>query len=209
MQIARLEDALVAETRRRVDATTKLDDQAREQVYEMEQRLRQQLEQDNEKLQSRVGALESRLKELEERWTHDSAQQMESITQKAQEFSKALEQFQQEHDMERKARLRREGGLLQQVEHHAKEFEDRWNAERQERLDQVAKLEKILMEKETQREREQTSFQRRIEEELGFLRSEIELEVEERQAQDEQIVAALNRYTQQLQNGVSILGDDV
>jgi hypothetical protein len=204
-----LEDALVAETRRRVDATTKLDDQAREQIYEMEQRLREQLEQDNEKLQGRIGTLETRLLELEERWTRDSTQQMDSISQKAHEFSKSLEQFQQEHDMERKARLRREGGLLQQVEHHAREFEDRWNVERQERLDQIAKLEKILTEKETHREREQASFQRRIEEELGFLRSEIELEVEERQAQDEQIVAALNRYTQQLQNGVSILGDDV
>lgn len=208
VQIIRLEDALAAETKRRVDATTKLDDQAREQIYEMEQRLRQQLQDDNDKLQARLSKLETRMQELENRWTEDAAHQLDSIGHKAREFNKVLEQLQQEHDMERKARLRREGSLLQQVEQHAKEFEDRWNAERQDRLDQIAKLEKRLTEKETQREREQASFQRRVEEELELLRTEIDLEVQERQAHDDQIVAALNRYTQQLQQSLSILSAD-
>ncbi len=126
VQIVRLEDALAAETKRRVDATTKLDDQAREQIFQMEERLRQQLQDDNQKIQNRLTKLEQRLQELETQWTMDAERQMDSISHKAQEFSKALEQLQQEQDMERKARLRREGSLLQQVEQHAKEFEERW-----------------------------------------------------------------------------------
>lgn len=203
-----MEEALAAETRRRVDATTKLDDQAREQIYEMEQRLRKQLEDDNVKLQSRLTQLETRLQALEDRWTQDSERQLESIQHKAQDFSKALEQLQQEQDTERKARLRREGSLLQQVEHHAKEFEDRWTAERQDRLGQIAKLEQSLTDKETQRQQEQARFQNRVEQEIELLRAEIEVEVQERQTQDEEIVAALNRYTQQLQHSLSILSSD-
>jgi hypothetical protein len=208
VQISRLEDALAAETRRRVDATTQIDDQARHQIYEMEERLRKQLEDDNTTLQARISTVEDRLAELEERWSLDAAKQMESIQQKADGFSKSLDQLQQEQDVERKARLRREGSLLQQVEHHAKEFEDRWNAERQDRLDQIAKLEFQLKEREEQREREQASFQQRVDEEIELLRTELDLEIQERQAQDEQIVSALNRYTQQLQESLSILSSD-
>ena len=62
VQIGRLEDALAAETKRRVDATTALDDLARTQVFEMEQRLKQQLQEEHKGLQGRLDALEKRLK---------------------------------------------------------------------------------------------------------------------------------------------------
>ena len=40
VQMSRLEDALAAETKRRVDATTSLDELSRTQVLEMEERVR-------------------------------------------------------------------------------------------------------------------------------------------------------------------------
>lgn len=203
-----MEDALAAETKRRVDATTQIDDQARQQIYEMEERLRKQLEEDNVKLQGRISSLEDRLTRLEEQWSFDANKQLESITQQAHEFSVTLEQLQQDQEEERKSRLRREGSLLQQVEHHAKEFQNRWNGERQERLDQIAKLEQKLKDREQEREREQAAFQQRVEEEIELLRTELDLEVHERQTQDEEIVAALNRYTQQLQESLSILSSE-
>jgi hypothetical protein len=139
VQIVRLEDALAAETKRRVDATTQLDERARVQVYDLEERLRRQLQEDNQKLQKRLATLEARFDELEQHWEVTSSAQMETIHKTSVDFGNALEQLQQEQDTERKARLRREGTLLQQVENHAKEFEDRWNAERQDRLEPVGR----------------------------------------------------------------------
>eukprot|EP00934_Nitzschia_sp_Nitz4_P004219 Nitzschia sp. Nitz4//scaffold7_size249615//155758//156674//NITZ4_001186-RA/size249615-augustus-gene-0.35-mRNA-1//-1//CDS//3329558469//4209//frame0 len=208
VQIARLENALAAETKRRVDATTKLDDQARTLVFEMEERLRQQLQQDNLKLEERIAKVEERLQEVEQRFLQDSTAQMATVQRKATEFSQALDQWQQEQDVERKARLKREGSLLQQVENHAKEFEDRWNAERKDRDERMEKLESTLQVHQAKKSREEQSFQTRIQEELEALRTEIDLEVQERQTQDDEIVAALNRYTQQLQHSLSILSSD-
>lgn len=199
---------MAAETKRRVDATTNLDDHARELIFEMEERLRNQLEQDNQKLDKRIAAVEHKLQLLEQKWVQDSTAQMNSIAKKATDFGKALEQLQQEQDTERKARLRREGSLLQQVENHAKEFEDRWNAERKEREERLEALEKTMALRESKRSREEQSFQTRVNDELEALRAEIELEVQERQTQDEDIVAALNRYTLQLQHSLSILSSD-
>jgi hypothetical protein len=124
-------------------------------------------------------------------------------------YLKHCQQLQQEQDEERKARLRGEGRLLQQVEDHANEFEDRWTKERQDRMDHINKLEQKVGRQETTRAAQQASFQQRVDDELEALQRDLEEEVvQERQTQDEEIVAALNRYVEQLQQSLSIPSSD-
>ncbi|KAG7367182.1 SF-assemblin/beta giardin domain containing protein [Nitzschia inconspicua] len=208
VQISRLEDALAAETKRRVDATTALDDLARTQVFEMEQRLKQQLQEEHNGLQERLDALEDRLEALEQKWTNDSNDQIELVRNKAADLNKSLQGIQQQQDAERKARLKREGNLLEQVEQHAKEFEERWNEEQSDRIKKIRELEDQIVRHEARLAMEQKRYEERIEAELTLLKEELAEEVEERQTQDEEIVAALNRYTQQLQLSLSILSSD-
>jgi hypothetical protein len=205
IQISRLEDALAAETKRRLDATTKLDDLCRTQVHAMEERLKQQLLDDHRRQEERMIQLEQKLEQLEQRWNRESQGQVESIQTKTDDLAQALEQLQREQDAERKARLRREGRLLQQVEDHAKELEDLWHVEHDERIQHIARVEHQVERQETSRVHEQSEFQRRVDETLTSLQREMEQEVQERQAQDEEIVAALNRYTQQLQDSLNML----
>jgi hypothetical protein len=205
IQISRLEDALAAETKRRLDATTKLDGLCRTQVHAMEERLKQQLSDDHRRQEERMIQLEQKLEALEQRWNRESQNQVESIQTKTDDLAQALEQLQREQDAERKARLRREGRLLQQVEDHAKELEDLWHMEHTERIQHIAKVEHQVERQETSRVHEQAEFQRRVDETLTSLQREMEQEVQERQAQDEEIVAALNRYTQQLQQSLNML----
>jgi len=208
VQMGRLEDALAAETKRRVDATTALDELARSQVHEMEERVRGQLREENERLQTRLTALEERVQKLEERFAADSNQQIELVNGKAADLSKSIAQIRDDQSMERKARLKREGILLQQVEGHAKEAEDRWNTERSEREQRLKELEIQVIRNEARLALEQKRYEDRIEKELTSLKEELEMETAERQTQDEEIVAALNRYTKQLQQSLSILSSD-
>lgn len=208
VQMNRLEYGLAAETKRRVDATTAIDELARTQVNDMEKRIREQLQQENDSLQIRLGALEDRVKTLELSWTKDANKQVESIQSKATDLGKSISQIREDQDMERKARLKREGVLLQQVEEHSKEFEDRWILERSERTRQLEQLENQMVRNEARLALEQKKYEERIETELLSLKEELAIEAVERQAQDEEIVAALNRYTQQLQHSLSILSSD-
>ena len=148
VQVGLLEDALAAETKRRVDATTALDELSRTQVHEMEQRVRGQLQEENEKLQSRLGALEERVRTLEQNWTKESNKQIELVESKATDIGKLIALIQDDQDMERKARLKREGLLLQQVEEHSKEFEDRWTSERKDRIQRLETLEDQIVRNE-------------------------------------------------------------
>ena len=208
IQMGRLEDALAAETKRRVDATTSLDEVARTQVFEMEQRLKQQLQEDNKGLHDRMDALEERVKALEQKWAKDSNDQTELVQSKAADLTKTLQGIQGQQDTERKARLKREGHLLQQVEQHAKEFEERWSLERSDRVQKMSELENQILRNEARMAMEQKRYQERLEKEMTLLKKELAEEIEERQSQDEEIVAALNRYTTQLQQSLSILSSD-
>ena len=207
VQIVALEDALAAETKRRVDATTKLDQMSREQVYEMEERLRQQLKEDNATLESRLNKLEKKIVELEGNWEKDSRGQLDAITQKSQDFCSSLEKLKQEQDTERKSRLKREGALLEQIETHYKEFEDRWERERNDRLERIASLEEQVYRQQNKRDQDQASFQQNVQEALSLLQQELDQEIQERKKEDEDIVSALNRYTQQLQQSLSLLNN--
>ncbi|KAL3924850.1 MAG: hypothetical protein SGILL_000790 [Bacillariaceae sp.] len=208
VQMGRLEDALGAETKRRVDATTSIDDAARTTVFEMEQRLKKQMEEDQKGLQDRMGALEARVHALENKWVKDSNDQVELVTSKAADLTKILGSIQGQQDTERKARLKREGNLLEQVEQHAKEFEERWSQERSDRIQKMTELEDMILRHEGRMAMEQKRYEDRLEAEMALLKKELVEEVEERQAQDEEIVAALNRYTRELQTSLSILSSD-
>ncbi|KAL3944026.1 MAG: hypothetical protein SGBAC_001894 [Bacillariaceae sp.] len=208
VQISRLEDALAAETKRRVDATTSLDDMAREQIFAMEERLREQMKEDNHRLENRLHQVETHMEELEYRWKKDSEEQLEAVAQKSQEFEKAMKSLQSDQDTERKARLRREGNLLQQVEHHVAEFEVRWKLEKEERENRVRFLEDHLDQQMVKRREEENVFQDKVREELELLQRELDEETMERKAQDAEIVEALNRYTMQLQQSLNILSSD-
>lgn len=206
--MGRLEDALAAETKRRVDATTALDELARTQVHEMEQRIREQLKGENEMLQARLTALEERVSTLEENWVADANRQIEVVEARAGELSKSIAQIRDDQNMERKARLKREGILLRQVEEHAKDAEDSWKSERKDRTKRLKELEEQIIRNEARLALEQKRYEDRIEEELASLRDELMAETVEREHQDEIIVAALNRYTKQLQHSLSILSSD-
>jgi hypothetical protein len=208
VQIGRLEDALAAETKRRVDATTALDELARTQIFDMEQRLRQQLQEEHRGLQVRLDALDDRLEALEQKWNTDSNDQIELVRGKAGDLNKSLQSIQEQQDAERKARLKREGNLLQQVELHAKEFQERWNEERTDRIQKLGELQDRIVRHEARFTMEQKLYEERIEAELTLLKEELTQEVKERQTQDEEIVAALNRYTQQLQQSLAILSSE-
>ena len=206
--MGRLEDALAAETKRRVDATTALDELARSQVHEMEERVRAQLREENDQLQIRLSALEERVQTLEQSWIADSNHQIELVNGKATDLRKLVAQIRDDQNMERKARLKREGILLQQVEEHASETEDRWTSEHNDRVRCLNEVEDQVIRNEARLALEHKRYEDRIEEELASLKDEMVIESMERQAQDEDIVAALNRYTQQLQHSLSILSSD-
>jgi uncharacterized protein YPO0396 len=117
---------------------------------------------------------------------------MEMVQYKAADLHKALKGILEQQDAEQKARLKHEGNLLQQVEQHAKEFEERWTQERNNCIQRIGEVEDRVIHHEARLVMEQKKFEEQVEAELNSLKEELAVEMEEQQAQDEENVAALN-----------------
>ena len=94
------------------------------------------------------------------------------------------------------------------MESHAKDLDERWRKEQDERIAEVAHLTTLLETQEQQRSSQQRAWQHQVSTELAALQKELAAEVKERQAEDEAVVAALHAYTQQLQHSLSILNGE-
>lgn len=209
VKISRLEQALTAEVKRRVDSTSSVEQKCNTMVKEFEERLVTRLEDQETMWQGRMKELEERVTSLEVTQAETTKEQLDRISNKGQALKLQLTDVQRSLQEETKARLVREGRLLQQMEAHGTELQDRWREEQEQRIKQVEEMTSTLNAHEQQRAVSIKSWQAQVTTELDALRKELEAEVEERQQEDEAIVTAMHTYTQQLQHSLSILnGDD-
>jgi hypothetical protein len=66
---------------------------------------------------------------------------MKMVQHKTADLHKALKGILEQQDAEQKAPLKHEGNLLQQVEKHAKEFEEQWTQEQNDRIQRIGEVE--------------------------------------------------------------------
>lgn len=208
VKIQTLEQALTAEVKRRVEATVSLEERTKKHVADLEERLVARMETMNLKLTSEFAHVEERLSSLEESIGRDHEQHLEQVGVQAQSFRESLGQVQRDLDQEKKSRLIREGRLLQQVESHAKELEQLYKKEQEERIAAISKLTITLSSQTATLKDHQSKWEAQIQAELTGLQGDLEREINERQEEDEAIVGALHKYSKQLQLSLSILNEE-
>jgi len=207
VRVTKLEQALAAQVKRRVDSLHQLELKSQEQIYNMEQRLADLVKEQTQTTSARIESLEQRLQELECKFEEESETQAISVAYTTKEFQEMLHDLQHSVDVEKKQRLVREGRFLQQLESHQQLTKSTLQEETKTRQDEIQKLEQNLENSKTEHTTQTLLWQTKIQSELQKLELELKDEVSQRQDQDEEIVQALNRYTKQLQHSLSILSD--
>jgi len=208
MKIQKLEQALTAEVKRRLNATHSLEERTKQHIADMEERLVARMETMNSKLSTKLADVEERLTSLEESIDKDYEYHKQQVDIQSAAFQESLVQVQRDMEQEKKSRLIREGRLLQQVETHAKELEQLYKEEQELRISEISKLTGTLSSQTSLLQEQQLGWEAQIQAELSGLQGDLEREITERQVEDEAIVAALNQYTQQLQQSLNILNDE-
>mmetsp|Transcript_3076 Transcript_3076/g.4647 ORF Transcript_3076/g.4647 Transcript_3076/m.4647 type:complete len:121 (+) Transcript_3076:2-364(+) len=116
-----------------------------------------------------------------------------------------LSVFQNEFSEERRDRLTREGRIMKQLTDHAQDLTNKWEKEGMERERDTQQLKSQLEHHENNRATADHDFEALIVRELGALRGDLEKEKNERKVEDDEIVEALNRYTENLQKSLSVI----
>jgi len=200
-----MDRSLTQEIKRRIEGNNVLEMKAREEIAEMERRLTVMLEDKVNMFQSRLGLLEDKVKELNERLEEEKKSIPKDIEEKGRELKEMLLSFQHEFSEERRDRLTREGRIMKQLTDHAQDLTQKWDNESGERRRDTEELKSRLEHHENNRAQADDAFESLIASELKSLRSDLQQEGMERKVEDDEIVEALNRYTENLQKSLSML----
>ena len=205
VQVRRLEAALAAETKRRVAAVAALQQEAQTAIAQVAEQYQTALAQEGQVANERYLKLEQRVEALEKRWESDVVQVESAIQTKATVWKAALDDVQAQAETERKARLQREGRLMQRIEQVAEDYQEKWKTERHDRVSEMTTLTERVRVQEEARENQVRGLESRIQEALKELDTALQQEIVERQAHDQELVTALNNYTATVQSSLTFV----
>ncbi len=200
-----MDRSLTQEIKRRIEGNKSIGASSHEKIEEMEGRLVQLLENKVENFHYRLSLLENKVGELNDRLEEERKNIPLDIERRGKELQEMLATFQNEFAVERRDRLAREGRIMKQLTDHAGELTDKWEQETLERRKDAEELKVRLEHHENHRAQADKDFDSLISSELKALRGALQAESAERKTEDDEIVAALNRYTENLQHSLSML----
>ncbi len=196
---------LTQEIKRRIEAVKSLEKDTKRNIEMMEDTLYNAMESKLQSIQFRLKTMEDKVHELNERLEEERNKIPKDIEAKGMELKNMVKSFQEEFATERRDRLAREGQIMKQLSDHANEMRSTWQSESTRREECVQELSRRLDEHESNRAQADEGFENLIARELEALRGDIEREKAERMMEDDEIVDALNRYTENLQLSLSTL----
>jgi len=203
VQMAGMDRSLSTEIKRRIDLNRSAEKSCSAQVSQMEERLSRIIDDRATLLEERLSAVETKVQELNLRLTEERERIPKDIEKRGEELGRMLKLLQSDLATERRDRLSREGRIAKQVEDHRQFVEQLMEEERAERKQSSDEIRREVARINNSKEREGETFEQMIVRELEELRMAMGQEVQERRVEDDEIVAALNRYTENLQRSLA------
>ena len=205
IQLTAAERALTVETQRRIQSTHAIQKSCTQKIIEMERNFERILKERSLHMEERLASVQQKVEELVVRFDEERDTVPKDMEKRGNELKDMLLTFQKELAEERTDRLNREGRILKQMDDHTSTIFDAIHKETSEREQISQGLQKRIEDNECQRSKSEQDLQLTLQNEMSDLKEMIERERQERQLGDDEIIMALNRYTQQLQSSLSVI----
>jgi hypothetical protein len=190
IQLTAAERALTVETQRRIQSTHAIQKSCTQKIQEMERNFERILKERSLHMEERLASVQQKVEELSARFEEEKDAVPKDMERRGNELREMLTTFQKELAEERTDRLNREGRILKQMD---------------EREQISQELQKRIEDNERLRSQAERDLQYTIQNEMYDLKEMIDREKQERQLGDDEIIMALERYTQQLQSSLSVI----
>ncbi|KAL7534929.1 hypothetical protein ACHAWF_004994 [Thalassiosira exigua] len=202
IQLTAAERALTMETQRRIQSTHAIQKSCTQKIQEMEQNFERILNERSLRMEERLVSVQQKVEELAARFEEEKDSVPKDMEARGKELKEILNTFQNELAEERSDRLNREGRILKQMDDQSSAIFGAIEKETAEREQISQRLQARIEENEQLREHE---LQEKIENEMEELRGIINREKQERRLGDDEIIKALNYYTEQLQTSLTVI----
>lgn len=156
-------------------------------------------------MEERLASVQQKMEELTTRFEEEKDRVPREMEARGKELLDMVETFKSDLAEERSDRLSREGRILKQMDDHASSILTAIENESTQREQISQELQSRIQENENHRAQSEYELQSKVQNELSELRRLINVEKQERKGEDDAIVMALNRYTQQLQSSLAVI----
>ncbi|KAL7532113.1 hypothetical protein ACHAXR_004442 [Thalassiosira sp. AJA248-18] len=205
IQLTAAERALTMETQRRIQSSHAIQKSCTQKIQEMERNFERILNERSLRMEERLVSVQQKVEELSIRFEEEKDAVPRDMEARGKELKEMMNTFQKELAEERSDRLNREGRILKQMDDHSSAIFGAIEKETSEREQISQGLETRIEENERLRSQSEYELQSKIQNEMSELKSMIDTEKLERQSGDDEIIMALNKYTQQLQTSLSVI----
>lgn len=163
------------------------------------------LDHQNRRVHERLDALEARADALDASFGDEKARILREIEERSADLSTLLDEFQNAFEKERKARIVREGNITSQTAQHERHANAAFDGEKAARDKRVAAIHGELASCVASRAAADVQLERVCASEISKIQASLDVEVTQRELQDDNIIKALNQYTNKLQSSLSII----
>ena len=175
------------------------------EVRALEGRLEGHMRESQAGLHKSLDALGQALGELRSAHRQEAEQRRVDIEHLAQGVAAKIDETREAVDDEKVARLEREAQILKRTGEDVFRLQEKIDSESLRREEQFNLIQATLTDTLATNQNREEQFRSLVLGEVATLKNGLQVEVEERQADDEQIVLAINAYTKALQDGLRIV----
>lgn len=204
-EMGRLDGELVSEIKRRTEMNKSTEMWFEENMTLLNETFTNTLNDRYSRTNRKLDTLNDNLLALEDRFLREKSDILELIDRRGAEIMKMLTDFKAEFKHDQILRLQREEALIEQLIEHEEEIDKKFEEQTNDREKRYQSVKNVLEDNIQLREKAETRTQRFFENEVNRLLSELKLESQKRENEDDEIVDALNRYTLKLQNSLKVI----
>merc|ERR1719231_1449845 len=200
-----MERVLSTETKRRIEASKALQTMFEAKIDKLQKEFRTELREVFEPLQSQIDRLVGRVERLEKTMEEEKRDREIEIQKANKEILDKFSEHQKQFEVEKVTRLQREAQTLKRVGDEVFRIQQKVTAERSAREAAIILMKDDFVTAHKAREKADEIFKGEMLRKMAVVEMDLEVETKNREASEEQLVNALNDYTQALQDGLRIV----
>uniref|UniRef100_A0A6V4UDE8 SF-assemblin n=1 Tax=Prymnesium polylepis TaxID=72548 RepID=A0A6V4UDE8_9EUKA len=204
-EIGKIEKVLGTETKRRIEASKALQTMFENKITRLQQDFKEELRQVFEPLQTQIDTLVQRVEDIEKTMADEKRDREKEIQRANKEILDKFSIHQKQFEVEKVTRLQREAQVLKRVGDEVFRMQQKVTAERASREAAIVLMKDDFMAAHKAREKADEIFKGEMLRKMAVVEKDLEVETKNREASEEQLVNALNDYTQALQDGLRIV----
>lgn len=204
-QMERLDVDLTAEIKRRTEMNRSTQMWFEKQLSSLDKTFHETIEERHKATNVRLDELNERVTKLDEKFEEEKIMILKQIDERGNELARMLVEFNAQFEHDRKLRLEREAVLVKQLTDHEYEVGEKFEKQISSRESRYLEIRAILEDNIKLRDKAAERFNSFFDREVHKLHNDVRNESELREREDDEIVEALNRYTNKLQSSLKII----